>query len=143
VTRTPTPKPPPGPAPVTRVLQSDNTDPAEPGRFVLDGNLKTHWETLPITPASGWFALDLGQSRQITRVRWYLGNREFAVAFRLEVSDDAKQWQTVANLSAGQNSFNWQERAVNRSGRYVRWYFTNPTKATVLGEIGEAQVFVE
>jgi hypothetical protein len=37
----------------------------------------------------------------------------------------------------------WQERAVNRSGRYVRWYFTNPTKATVLGEIGEAQVFVE
>ena len=128
---------------MTRVLQSSNTDPAEPGSFVIDGKLATHWETLPITPANGWFALDLGQSRQISRARWYLGHREFAVAFRLEVSDDAQQWQTVANLSAGQSEFVWQERAINRSGRYVRWFFTNPTNAVILGEIGEAQVFME
>jgi hypothetical protein len=138
-TRTPSPTPKPAALPVAAVKSSANADSHLSGPNLLDGNLATRWETTFTTPDEAWFVLDLGQRRRVERARWYVADARFAPSFRLEISDDGQRWTRIATLSAGADSFVWQERAVNREGRYLRWFFTNPTRAGKLGSFGEAQ----
>jgi len=64
----------------------------------VDGDLGSRW-------ASGWsdnqwLRVDLGSSRQVSRValRW---EAAYAAAYRVEVSDDGTNWRTVATVSEG------------------------------------------
>jgi hyaluronoglucosaminidase len=125
---------------IAAVTTSKHTDPNRPARNLIDGNLDTSWRTLPNAPAEAWFVLDLGRSRAIDRVRWFVGDKSGAVAYRIQVSANGQQWQTVATLSAGASN-TWYQRAIGREARYVRWLFANPTNVRRLGNIAEVEVF--
>jgi hypothetical protein len=111
-----------------------------PGSYLTDGKPWTRWETAWTYPASAWFLLDLGRAEQMTRVRWHLTDGRYAPAVKIEVSADGNQWETLATgLVAGPVASVWQEQAICRSGRYLRWTVSNdPTRPQGrLGSVSE------
>ena len=84
--------------------------------------------------------VDLGQVRPVARARWLLGASGQAASFRLEASEDGQVWATVADLGAGTTGYVWQEQAVGRSARYLRWTIANPTNAPKLGGFSEVRL---
>jgi hypothetical protein len=129
---------------VVGTKQSSNTNPSTPATNLLDGKSWTRWETTWSRPAEAWFEFDLGAARQISRARWQLGAKDYAAAFTIQVrSGESDAWQTVATRSGGSVSGVWQEQAINRSARFVRFTFANPTNAGKLGGFSEVQLFGE
>ena len=116
---------------------------AFPSSYVRDQNFGTFWRTLNTgVRANAWFYVDLGATKPIGQIRWYMGQTGMAKAFAVQVSTDASSWATVTNGTdspAGQWVVSSLPSSVN--ARYVRFYFTNPTNLPMLGGIAEVAVY--
>ncbi|NMO53160.1 DUF1996 domain-containing protein [Actinoplanes sp. TBRC 11911] len=92
---------------------------AFPAEAVVDGDDKTRWSSAFADPQ--WIQIDLGASSAIDRVvlNW---ERSSAKAFQIQVSPDAKTWNTVYQTSTGTGGV--ETHTMNATGRYVRMYGT-------------------
>ena len=69
----------------------------QPAKNVVDGNEKTRWETEYFNPQ--WIYVDLGVETEIRTVG-FMWEGAYASKYYIQVSDDAKQWKTVAYVTA-------------------------------------------
>src|ERR1041384_5810151 len=91
----------------------------DPGH-VTDGDLSTRWASDPgIDPQ--WIYVDLTNTANIDRVviNWW---SNYAVAYQIQVSNDATNWTSVYSTSTGDGATD--DIALTASGRYVRMYGT-------------------
>jgi subtilisin family serine protease len=107
-----------------------------------DGNMSTAWTTASNTPASGWFYVDLGSVKPIGTVRWVFGSGlgSLADSWQLQASNDATNWTTIAKRGNASPK-SWQEQAVNKNARYIRFLYSNPNVETRLGGVAEIEVY--
>ncbi|GLY02321.1 MULTISPECIES: protein kinase [Actinoplanes] len=82
----------------------------------VDGDPETRWGSAFSDPQ--WLQVDLGRRWRIRRIEidW---ERAYAVAYRVEVSEDAATWTTVHSTSSGQGG-NVTITVDDLTGRYVR-----------------------
>ncbi|MEU4645398.1 discoidin domain-containing protein [Micromonospora sp. NPDC023814] len=97
-----------------------------PGVFAVananDGDPTTRWGSAFVADPQ-WLTIDLGDLCQVTRVR-LLWEDAYATKYRVELSADAKTWQTVYRTSSG--SGGTVDVAVTRTpARYVRMVATD------------------
>ncbi len=105
------------PAVASSIQQNSAT--YDPGH-VTDGNLSTRWASTPgIDPQ--WIYVDLSSNANIDRVviKWWTN---YAVAYQIQVSNDATNWTSVYSTSTGDGATD--DIAVSASTRYVRMYGT-------------------
>jgi len=105
------------PAVASSIQQNSAT--YDPGH-VTDGNLSTRWASVPgIDPQ--WIYVDLSSNANIDRVviKWWTN---YAVAYQIQVSNDATNWTSVYITSTGNGATD--DIAVSASTRYVRMYGT-------------------
>jgi len=105
------------PAVASSIQQNSPT--YDPGH-VTDGNLSTRWASVPgIDPQ--WIYVDLTSTATIDQVviKWW---GDYAVAYEIQVSNDATNWTAVYSTSTGDGATD--DVAVTGSGRYVRMYGT-------------------
>jgi hypothetical protein len=81
------------------VLASSEESPERAAKFVVDGDPQTRWASLRTDDQ--WIQLDLKTPRRISKVRlsWEVA---FAKAYKLQVSDDGRNWREVAEVTDGQ-----------------------------------------
>ena len=95
-----------------------------------DGDMTTYWRSLKISEGEPvWFMTDLGESGPLVQVavKWKGGS--YAATYALQISDDAKSWQTIEEIqkeSMGFETFELQGKAA----RYVRLFMTAAKKST-------------
>jgi hypothetical protein len=109
------------------VTASSTEDPVgTPARAAVDGDPTTRWSSGRTDDE--WLQVDLGRSTAVTQVvlQW---EAAYGRAFRLQVSDDAATWTTVASVTDGTGGT--QRVAVAGTGRYVR--LAGVTRATGYG----------
>jgi len=77
---------------------------------MLDGDLKTEWTTGEPQKPGNQLLIDLGRSEKICKVRFDLAGVETDApnGYRLEVSRDGKEWQTVYEYGAVMDGFFWE-----------------------------------
>jgi hypothetical protein len=140
---TPTKTPTPNAASAYALPDSKTSGGAMPSSYVRDQNFSTFWRTLNTgVRANAWFYVDLGASKPIGQIRWYIAQTGMAKALAIQTSNDASNWTTLANRTdspAGQWAAYNLPSAVN--ARYIRFYFTNPTNLPMLGGIAEVAVY--
>ena len=95
--------------------------------YASDLDIGTRWESSHSDPQ--WIAIDLGQSREIARVkiRW---ENAYASAYRLETSEDGQNWKTVYQTQNGKGGVDNLKFAPTKA-RYVRMWGTE--RATEFG----------
>jgi hypothetical protein len=99
---------------------------------VLDGDPNTRWEA-DTRGAGQWIQIDLGRECLISsyELSWYRNEKR---AFKIELSDDDRAYQSSLEQPGGKTSFENNLRvpaqAVNR-GRYVRITFTSNDRAVL------------
>jgi uncharacterized protein YkwD len=134
--------PPTGPVRLTIVgwRQSSNST---GGSLTYDGNATSAWRTSSSTtrPSSAWVRWDLGSVQSIGEIRWQFSQVGNADQFTIQVSNDAVTWQTLATRTNAPAAGAWETLATSASGRYVRFYFTNPNRDTRLGYVSEVQFY--
>lgn len=69
-----------------------------PARYAVDGNPMTRWSSA-YTDAE-WIYVDLGASRQISRVR-LVWEKAYGKNYEIQVSDDATNWTTIRTVTNG------------------------------------------
>jgi uncharacterized protein YkwD len=118
-----------------RSLNSSNSNAA------FDGDLTTSWSTtgedIPRS-ASIWF--DLGTSHDVTTIEWMFAKGGAADQFSIDISLDGETWETIA-LKGNGSVRDWRSLKVDRSARFIRFYFTNPNGDAVLGHLAEVRIF--
>jgi hypothetical protein len=127
---------------VLRLTGSSGSKGATPTHHVRDGDLETDWHTTedPAPPAA-FVSVDTGAVGPITAIQW-LFSRSGGVpgTVALAISDDGETWSTIATPGAAPAG-TWQTLTVDATGRYVRFWFTNPEAAPVLGYVAEVKVW--
>jgi parallel beta-helix repeat protein len=85
----------------------------------VDGSTGTRWSSAFAEPQ--WLYVDLGAPHSVSRVvlRW---EAAYAVAYRLEVSQDAQTWTAFHSTTAGKGGVETISPASAPVGRYVRIY---------------------
>ncbi|MFA5335562.1 MAG: family 16 glycosylhydrolase [Candidatus Omnitrophota bacterium] len=94
---------------------------AMPAKYVTDGDMNSRWSSEFFDPQ--WVSIDLGKPCIIEAVRleW---ESAAAKAFKLQVSDNAKEWNTF--YSTGNAAGGTEEiTGLNTVGRFVRMYGTD------------------
>lgn len=95
--------------------EASSESPEGPASAAIDGYLRTAWV---ITKKDSWISLDLGQVEQIGEISLRWGNwREAVKSFLLEVSEDARVWQTVVVAERGESTMIYK---TDCKARYVR-----------------------
>jgi predicted phosphodiesterase len=113
-----------------------STDPAQ----AHDGSTSTHWFTTATTPpTSAILTLDLGQTRQLSGIKWTYRLPEMDT-MTLQVSTDNATW-TSLGTSTTRAYGTWEGQATTAQARYVRMVFDNPSARTRLGFVSEVQVW--
>lgn len=111
--------------------------------YARDGNIQTTWRTISNTPPSrAQVYVDLGRVQPITGVEWVFRRTSGAASYAIEVSTDKTTW-TPMSSHAGSTPLAWQRFALTADARYVRFLFTNPTGAPILGWVAEIKVYGE
>lgn len=101
----------------------------------FDGRTTTRWSSLYSDPQ--WIYVDLGGNASITGVElnW---ETAYATAYRIDVSNDATNWNTVYSTTTGKGGI--ENIPLTATGRYVRMYGT--ARATGYGySLWEFDVF--
>ncbi len=85
------------------VASSVQTNSGNPARSVVDGDLRTRWESTQSD--AQWLRLDLGQPVNIGRVtlRW---EAAYGKSFQIQVSSDDANWTTVYTTTTGAGGVN-------------------------------------
>ena len=110
--------------PITASSRETHLTPAE---FAVDGDLRSRWSSRFSDPQ--WLMVDLGEVCEIAAFR-ILWENAFAKQYRLEVSEDGEDWQTVHTERDSQGGVE-EILNINASGRYVR--LTGEIRATEWG----------
>lgn len=102
------------------VTASSNEDELWAARYACDGDPRSRWGSGFADPQ--WIKLDLRENRRLTAVTlaW---EHAYAVAYRVEVSQDGAEWRTIWSTTAGEGG----TVRVDANGvvaRYVRMYGT-------------------
>ena len=103
--------------------------------FAVDGNVGTRWSSAHNEP--NWIRVDLGSSRQISRVRlnW---EAAYGRTYEIQTSPDGSAWTTRYSTASGDGGID--DVAVSATARYVRMNGIN--RATVYGfSLWEFEVF--
>ncbi|MFC7640289.1 discoidin domain-containing protein [Streptosporangium lutulentum] len=81
----------------------------------VDGNTATRWSSAYADPQ--WIRVDLGASRQVSRVRlnW---EAAYGRAYQIQTSPDGTTWSTVYSTTAGDGGVD--DVTLTGTGRYVR-----------------------
>ncbi len=89
------------------------------GANAVDGNTGTRWGSLYADPQ--WISVDLGATRQISRVRvnW---ETAFGRAYQIQTSPDNANWTTIYTTATSDGGVD--DVTVTGTGRYVRVYGT-------------------
>ncbi|MBU1044483.1 MAG: family 16 glycosylhydrolase [Candidatus Omnitrophica bacterium] len=121
-------------AKISKVSSSEAEDLS--ARYAIDNNLKTRWSSAFSDPQ--WLQIDLGKKCLIKAVRlnW---ETAFARAYKIQVSDDAKDWKTIYSTSRGQGAIE-EIKDLNAKARYIAIY--GITRAREFGySLWEFEVF--
>ncbi len=86
-----------------------------------DGNTRSRWESNYEDPT--WLCVDLGEVTNIEKVG-FIWEGAYAARYYIQVSDDEKEWKTVAKIEASKKNTVQIDIDGNVSGRYVRMYGT-------------------
>ncbi len=104
--------------------------------YGADNNFSTRWSSAFSDPQ--WLQLDLGSVHSIGEVKLYWENA-YALAYQIQVSNDASTWTTIENIANGTGGTT-DFAGLSVSARYVRMYGTK--RATTYGySLWEFQVF--
>lgn len=97
-----------------------------PASYAVDGDLNTRWSSAYSDPQNIY--VDLGKRYDLCNVvlHW---ETAFGKDFKIQVSDDATNWQTLANFTGNTSALNVIH--LQGTGRYVRMYGT--ARATLYG----------
>ncbi|GHJ43029.1 hypothetical protein Cs7R123_03710 [Catellatospora sp. TT07R-123] len=89
----------------------------------IDGNATSRWSSDHSGDNSAWIYIDLGGSFNVSRtvLKW---EAAYARGYKLQVSDNATQWQDVYSTTTGTGGT--ETVAVNRTARYVRMQGVTP-----------------
>jgi len=88
------------PAPAPRALAS-STAPASDPRYAFDGDPETVWSSDAAARGEPWFAVDLGQERDLAGVVVSWAATGFATDYTVELSRDGATWQPAATVTGG------------------------------------------
>ncbi|MGI8475250.1 MAG: discoidin domain-containing protein [Thermomicrobiales bacterium] len=109
--------------------------------LAYDNNTTTSWYTTTSgIPRAAYVYFDLGAVKSVSKVQWYFARTGPADSFRIQVSSDKSSWTTISTRSNGKGAA-WESFAWKGQARYVRFYFDNPNKDTVLGYLGEVRIY--
>ncbi len=109
--------------------------------LAFDGDLGTSWYTTKSTPPrTAYIYFDLGSSKNLSKISWYFSQNGSADSFKVEISSDKKSWTTLTTRTSAKAG-TWQSSSVNKSARYVRFYFNNPNQDAVLGYLAEVKIY--
>jgi hypothetical protein len=73
-------------------------------------------------------------------VNWLFSQTGSADAFTIQISTNRTTWTTIkSGTNASANT--WQTVTKSASARYVRFYFTNPNRDTVVGYLAEVEIW--
>jgi hypothetical protein len=91
------------------------------GSYAVDGNSATRWSSSFMTDPQ-WIRIDLGFSKQITRVvlNW---ETAYGRSYRIQVSDDNATWRDIYSTTTGNGGID-DLTGLSGTGRYVRMYGT-------------------
>ena len=81
----------------------------------VDGNLTTRWGSDP--NGESWFTVDLGESKQVKGIMLYL--EAAYVPYRIEYSNDNKEFTTIASIGSGELFVKLRDLDVE--ARYIRF----------------------
>ena len=107
---------------VPSITSSGAPDFAYPAEGAFDGDLKTRWASRAVSETPQWLLIDFGKQVPINAlaIHW---ERAFCVAYQVQVSDDAQQWQTVYDRKDGVEEVT-TIRGLGARARYLRIYCT-------------------
>ena len=113
--------PPPTDLAQGRPVTVSSVEPGSPhaGANAVDGNAGTRWGSAYTDPQ--WITVDLGQARQLNRVRlnW---ETAYGRAYQVQTSDDNATWQDVYTTATSDGGVD--DLTVSGTARYVRVYGT-------------------
>lgn len=112
---------------LNRPVSASSTETADfPAVNAVDGTTGTRWSSAYTDPT--WIQVDLGSSREISRVvlRW---EAAYGRAYQIQTSTDGSSWTTAFTTTSGDGGVD--EIVVAATGRYVRMYGTQ--RATAYG----------
>jgi hypothetical protein len=135
--------PPPPPAVEYRLVTSAASVNSAASYYVRDGEMSPVWKTKRFQagpPNEAWVYVDLGATKPIGAIRWVFGEAGIGDYFEIEGSNDAVTWSVITRRN-GKPAGVWQERALSRSFRYVRFRFENPNRDLSLGGLAEVEVW--
>lgn len=116
-----------------------------PGNLI-DGNIDSYWNHY-YEYCSHWIVLDLGESREVTGVRLYVGSFQDArwAHVNVHVSETAGDWGDAVGTDLYFSSTNsWNERSLTpKQGRYFRFSHIDTYNSHDLLRGHEAEVEVE
>ena len=105
-----------------------------------DGSTATSWYTTSSNPTKAAVTIDYGTEMQLTGVKWNFRLPGGANEFLIQTSSDGSTWSNVGTFRGG-TSGTWYGIDLKRTGRYVKFLFTNPTNAPTLGYLSEVQLW--
>lgn len=128
--------------PVSRITAS-GSDAYSPVNNLLDGNTGNYWG-ISGKPASAWLQLDLGTSRQVSEVRYFVWGTGHAPSTKIQYSSDSTNWTTLPDANDIDTGLNWGWNSVKAGlvkGRYIRFLINNPGQSLwTLGYYAEIQI---
>ncbi|NYH87885.1 discoidin domain-containing protein [Actinopolymorpha rutila] len=100
----------------------------------VDGDPATRWANSAAERPTmkGWFAVDLGASRTVSRVTIQWQEDAWPISYRIEVSDDGQNWGTVTSVPRWQDVGRSWLNVDGRAGFVVRGS-TNPIAVSPTG----------
>ena len=106
----------------------------------LDG--QTYWRTTRKTSSLSSAALQvsIGSIQNVGVIRWMYGIEGAADIVTIAVSTDQVNWTNIATRSNA-SLYEWQELAINRSAKFIRFTVTNPNYDNPIGGISEVEVW--
>jgi uncharacterized protein YkwD len=109
--------------------------------YIYDGKTSTSWYTTNSgIPKAAYVYVDLGVTKSISTIKWLFSRGGYADSFEIQISNDKQTWTRVARRS-GARAGAWQVLTLTKQARYIRFYFNNPNKDSVLGYLCEIKVY--
>lgn len=114
------------------VTASSSVPGHEPGR-ALDGNLKTAWLSAEAAPGA-WLVVDFLEKREYGGLTVVWDRPSFASGYRVETSDDGRDWTTVKTVARGNGGRDYLYLPESES-RFVRLRMDVSGKSLAIREL--------
>jgi len=107
------------------VASSIHSDPYPP-KCAVDGDPRTRWASAGFADKPEWLQIDFGKAASVASmvIHW---ERAHAVHYQIQVSDDAREWQTIHENTDGQGGQDTISGLAGK-GRYLRVLCLKPAQ---------------